>query len=136
MRALGAAEDAVQLRSILAFADIAAGRLDEAARVIEEIVVGRAHRQPRSAGASPASPVRPSSRWPAVTSTVDCGSTSTASTMATERRIGSAGSSTWLMPWVLFAESSALFAHVCHGRREEARWLAERLREKLPRAAG
>ena len=38
MRALGAAEDAVQLRSILAFADIAHGRLDEAARVIEEIV--------------------------------------------------------------------------------------------------
>ena len=38
MRALGAAEDAVQLRSILAFADIAHGRLDEAARVIDEIV--------------------------------------------------------------------------------------------------
>ena len=44
MRALGAAEDAVQLRSILAFADIAHGRLDEAARVIERDRLGRAHR--------------------------------------------------------------------------------------------
>ncbi len=38
MRALGAAEDVMQLRSAIAFADIAAGRLDEAAIVIDEIV--------------------------------------------------------------------------------------------------
>ena len=56
--------------------------------------------------------------------------------MARERRIGSADSSTWLMPWVLFAESSALFAHVFHGRREEGRWLFDGLRDKLPELLG
>jgi hypothetical protein len=37
-----------------------------------------------------------------------------------------------LLPWVLFAEASALFNHVLHGRRDEIAWLAERVRHKLP----
>ena len=42
----------------------------------------------------------------------------------------------WLMPWVLFAESSALFAHVLHGRREEARWLSDAAAGQAAGAAG
>ncbi len=35
-----------------------------------------------------------------------------------------------LLPWVLYAEASALFAHALHGRREDVTWLAEKVREK------
>ncbi len=38
-----------------------------------------------------------------------------------------------LMPWVLVAESNALFAHVLHERGTEVAGLAEQLGAKLPR---
>ena len=47
--------------------------------------------------------------------------------------------SNWLLPWVLFAEASALFAHVFHGRRDEVTWLLQRsrlLEEGATAAAG
>jgi hypothetical protein len=37
-----------------------------------------------------------------------------------------------LLPWVLYAEASALFAHVLYGRRDDVAWLADRIRGKLP----
>ncbi len=135
MRALGAAEDAVQLRSILAFADIAHGRLDEAGRVIEEIVSDE--RTHTTIGWS-VTGITGQAELALARGDVDRGLRLYLDciTMARERRIGSADSSTWLMPWVLFAESSALFAHVFHGRREEGalavRWAAG----QAPGAAG
>ncbi len=63
MQALGALEDVLQLRSTLAFADIAAGRLDEAATQIEAIVSdergqlgGLEHRRPDRGGRAGAGP--------------------------------------------------------------------------------
>ena len=131
MRALGAAEDAVQLRSILAFADIAHGRLDEAARVIDEIVSDE--RTYTTIGWS-VTGITGEAELALARGDVDRGLRLYLDciTMATERRVGFAGASTLLMPWVLFAEASALFAHVLHGRRQEARSLAERVRLKLP----
>ena len=40
MEALGAAEDAIQLRSVIALADLSAGRLDEAAEELDRIAAG------------------------------------------------------------------------------------------------
>ena len=40
MEALGAAEDAIQLRSVMALADLSAGRLDEAAEELDRIAAG------------------------------------------------------------------------------------------------
>ncbi len=79
MEALGADEDLMQLRSSIAFADIAAGRLDEAARVIAEIAADE--RRTSSVGWSVLGTdrARRSSPWPAATSTVVCGSCWTAS---------------------------------------------------------
>ena len=135
MRALGAAEDAVQLRSILAFADIAHGRLEEAARVIEEIAADEHTHQ--TIGWS-VTGITGEAELALARGDVDRGLQlyNECIRMATERGVGFAGASILLMPWVLFAEASALFAHVLHGRREEARPLAERVREKVPELLG
>ena len=107
----------MQLRSSIAFADIAAGRLDEAARVIAEIAAderrsssvgwsfsgltgrGGARPGPRRRRPWSAAPARTAStRSPGVGSRVS-------------------RARTLLMPWVLVAESNAVFAHVLHERR-------------------
>jgi predicted ATPase/DNA-binding SARP family transcriptional activator len=130
MQALGAFEDVMQLRGTIAFADIAAGRLDEAARVIEEIVADE--RRGSSVGWSVSGLTGEAELALARGETeaglrllLDC-----LDAVASRDVPGLAPS--LLMPWLLFAEASALFAHVLHGRHEDVTWLAERIRGKLP----
>jgi hypothetical protein len=131
MRDLGAGEDVMQLRSVLAYADIAAGRLEEAARVIDEIAADE--RQGQTIGWSVAGVTGEAELALARGETetglrlyLDC------LAAATERRVTGFESPNLLMPWVLFAEASALFAHVLHGHRDEATWLARQSLAKLP----
>ncbi len=87
MEALGAVEDAVQLRSVLALADLGAGRLDEAEvalrRIAEDERSERAdrleHRRPDRAGGAGA---RARRRRPGA-----AGSTASASQIARDRRM-------------------------------------------------
>jgi predicted ATPase/DNA-binding SARP family transcriptional activator len=131
MQALGALEDVMQLRSTLAFADIAAGRLDEAAQQIEEIVTDE--RRGSSVGWSVSGLTGEAELALARGDTenglrllLDC-----LDTIAT-RELPGIEAPTVLLPWVLYAEASALFTHVLYGRGEDVTWLADRIRGKLP----
>ncbi|MBV9831854.1 MAG: hypothetical protein JOZ82_09675 [Marmoricola sp.] len=131
MRALGAHEDVMQLRASIAFADIAQGRLDDAARVIDDIAADE--RLSATVGWGVSSLTGEAELALARGDTehglrllLDCLET------VSQRELPGVDASNVMLPWVLYAEASALFAHVLHGRRDDAAWLAERVREKLP----
>ncbi len=135
MRALGAHEDVMQLRASIAFADIAQGRLDEAARVIDDIAADERLTASVGWGVSSLTGEAELALARGETETglrllLDCVDT------VSQRQLPGVDAPGVMMPWVLYAEASALFAHVLHGHRDEAAWVAARVREKLPTAAG
>jgi predicted ATPase/DNA-binding SARP family transcriptional activator len=128
MQALGALEDVLQLRSTLAFADIAAGRLDEAATQIEAIV---SDERGSSVGWSIAG-LTGEAELALARGETDTGLRLLLDCLdaVTTRELPGIEAVSALLPWVLYAEASALFAHALHGRREDVTWLAEKVREK------
>jgi hypothetical protein len=131
MRSLGAHEDVMQLRSTIAFADIAAGRLDEAARQIEEIVADE--ERGSSVGWS-VSGLTGEAELALARGDVDTGLRLLLDCLdaVASRELPGIEAPTMMLPWVLFAEASALFAHVLHGRRDDVAWLVQRVGAKLP----
>jgi hypothetical protein len=130
MQALGAFEDVMQLRGTIAFADIAAGRLDDAARLIEDIVSDE--RSSITVGFS-VSGLTGEAELALARGDVDTGLRlllDCLDLVASRELPGIEATSA--LPWVLFAQASALFVHVLHGRREDVTWLADRVRTKLP----
>lgn len=129
MEELGAVEDVLQLRSVLALADLSQGRLDRAEKAINEIARDERSEQiigwsvGRVGQAELALARGEVERGLAIYR--DC------IDIARNRRMPGLAVDVVTTPWLLFAESSALFAHVAHGAREESRDLADVLRGKL-----
>jgi len=133
MEALGAAEDAIQLRSVIALADLSAGRLDEAAEELDRIAAGE--HTDRTIGWSVAG-ISGQAELALARGEVDRGLSlyRECIDIARNRRMPGIDIPVDRTPWVMFAASSAVFAHVLHGRREAAADLASDLRGVLPQA--
>ena len=133
MEALGAAEDAIQLRSVIALADLSAGRLDEAAEELDRIAAGE--HTDRTIGWSVAG-ISGQAELALARGEVDRGLSlyRECIDIARNRRMPGIDIPVDQTPWVMFAASSALFAHVLHGRRDAATDLASDLRGVLPQA--
>ena len=131
MEALGAFEDCVQLRSVIALAELGTGDLVGAARSIEEIRLDeRAHGSLSwTFGAIGAAEVE------LAQGDIDRGLAlyREAIEAATSRIFPGMSLAAELTPWVVFSQTAALVAHVAHGRRHQAHDLAASLSERLPR---
>jgi tetratricopeptide (TPR) repeat protein len=127
MDELGAVEDSLQLRSVLALADLSQGRLEQAR---EAFVAIAAHEHTdRAFGWSVG--LLGQAELALAEGDIDggLGRYRRCIEISHSRRMDSFSDAT-LGPWTLYAESSALFASVIYGRREEARDLADVLRAK------
>ena len=131
MEALGATEDVWQLRNGIAYADIAAGRLDEAQQVFDAT---RTAELPGGPGGWRLSSLPGEAELALARGEVATGLRCFLDALAfvEQRRLPVKAMDSMASPWVLSAESVALFAHVRHSCREEVEWLAHRLAEKLP----
>ncbi len=134
MEALGAFEDSVQLRSVIALAELGSGDLEGATRSIEEI---RSDERARGSlswtfGAIGSAEVE------LARGDVDRGLALYREGIetATLRIIPGMALAAELTPWVLFSQAAALVAHVQHGRRHEAPDLASSLSQRLPELFG
>jgi predicted ATPase/DNA-binding SARP family transcriptional activator len=134
MESLGAFEDCVQLRSVIALAELGSGDLEGAARSIELV---RADERARGSlswtfGATGAAEVE------LARGNIDRGLALYREGVesASSRIFPGMTRSVELMPWVLFSLSAALVAHVQHGRRHQAFDLATSLSQRLPQVFG
>lgn len=129
MEALGAFEDCVQLRSVIALGELGSGDLAGAARSIEEIRDDERARGSLSwtFGAMGAAEVE------LANGDVDqaLAHYREAIDSASSRTIAGMASPAELTPWVLFSQSAALVAHVQHGRWHQAHDLAASLTRGL-----
>lgn len=134
LRALGAMEDVVQLRSVVAFADLAAGRVEEASRVLDEI----AAEDPATNGMGWSVTTTGRAELALATGQVDEGLRLHLECLddARARRWEGMDHPAELLPWVLFAEAVALVAHALHGRVEEVRRLAGQVRASFTSLVG
>lgn len=131
MEALGALEDAAQLKAVVAMAAMTDGDHAEAARIFDEI-----DESDGGGGVFGAALIvlcgRPELALAA--GRVDeglAGYRDAVRTLAT-RPAPNTSTVAGQEPWILYAEAGALSAHVRHGRRGEARTLRRDLRGKLP----
>lgn len=131
MEAVGAVEDAIQLRSVIAMADIVAGRLDEAQAGLDAIATVDTSGQ--AIGWAVAG-LTGQAELALARQDVGRGLAlyRQCLALALERRFHQLDGPTNLMPWVLFAQSSALIAHVLNDRVEEGRDLVDGLRDAFP----
>jgi predicted ATPase/tetratricopeptide (TPR) repeat protein len=132
MEALGASEDVAQLKAVLALTAMRDGRLDEAARIFDEI-------EQEDAGASVFGAAiillcgRP--ELDLVAGRVEeglRGYRDAVHVLRTRPVLGltEAVGSEW---WLYYPQAAAVSAHVRHGRREQASGLRDDLRANLPR---
>ncbi len=131
LAALGAREDVVQLLSVTAFAELAAGRTDTA-----EEIIGRIDAD---------DPGTPGMGWSVATTSraelalargqVDEGLRLHRECLvdAYGRQFGHLTQPPELMPWVMYAEATVLATHAFHGRGAEVAEDALRVRGDLPR---
>jgi predicted ATPase/tetratricopeptide (TPR) repeat protein len=131
MEALGADEDAAQLRAVLAVGAMQDGRIEEAERIFDEIEAAEA-----GSGIFGAAIIllcgRPELELAA--GRVDAGLLGYRNAVATlsSRSFPSFGDFPGLEPWVLYTEGAAVAAHVRHGRLEDAEGLRRDLLSKSP----
>ena len=133
MEALGAAEDAVELRTIIALADLSAGRVDEAAVELDRIAAG--DHSERAVGWSVAG-ISGQAELALARGQIDRGLQLFRECIEVTRgrRMHGMDVDVDRLPWVMFAASSALFAHVLHGQRLDAADLAADVRRVLPKS--
>lgn len=119
MEALGASEDVAQLKAVLALAAMEDGRLDEAARVFDEI-----EEEDAGSGVFGAAIVLLCGRpeLDLVAGRIDQGLAGyrEAVQVLAARPVPGMGAAAGFEPWVYFPQAAALSAHVRHGRRELA----------------
>ncbi|HEY0949651.1 ATP-binding protein [Nocardioides sp.] len=133
MTALGASEDAAQLKAVLALAAMEDGRFDDAARVFDEI-----EREDSAAGVFGAAIIllcgRPELALALgrVEEGLD-GYRHAVHTLA-HRSVPGLDAFAGYEPWVLYPQAAALSAHVRHGRAADAVALRADLLAKLPHA--
>ncbi len=129
MEALGADEDCVQLRSVIALGELGSGDLAGAARSIDLILADERARGSLSwtFGAIGAAEVA------LAQGDIDRGLAlyGEAIESARNRTFPGMNLGSEVTPWVLFSQTAALVAHVQHGRRDQAHDLARRLHEGL-----
>jgi predicted ATPase/DNA-binding SARP family transcriptional activator len=130
MRAVGAEEDVLSLRGVVAMTALADGRVEEGARLVDELVADE------DAGATVGwrtNALGLRAEVALAQGRIDDGLDLLLQCIdATVERRLTGQLDDALMPWVLYAESAALFAHVRHGRADRVTWLVERSRAKLP----
>jgi len=133
MTALGASEDAAQLKAVLALAAMEDGRFDDAARVFDDI-----EREDSTAGVFGAAIILLCGRpeldlaLGRINEGLD-GYRHAVHTLA-NRSVPGLGTFAGYEPWVLYPQAAALSAHVRHGRAAEAVALRADLLAKLPHA--
>ncbi|MCW2759683.1 MAG: transcriptional regulator, winged helix family [Nocardioidaceae bacterium] len=131
MVALGAVEDDLQLRSVIALADLAEGRLDRARVALDAI--SRDERSRHTIGWNVG--VVGQAELALAEGDVDRGLALYREAIASDRNRVPEGFDVDvdLTPWYLYGVAATVFAGALHGRREAVTDLAHDIRDKLPR---